>query len=214
MRADDIRKSEEFEQLCSQTGNERKQEEKHSDHFITASRQRYEKNALRLKEKYLSQMMKDQINYLNDACFFWKLDPWEDDLRRRRRLITDPNGNSHERALENLSLKESNDEDILTTILKEESLLKQLKQQQQKIHNFLQDENEDLSQIDERDLEQDFSGPIRYSTECLLINGILPIQGILAITSNSLLFNANDDQNLDSKVIECFLNPIQLFSSL
>jgi hypothetical protein len=200
MRADDIRKSDEFDQLCSQTSNERKQEENLSDHFITSSRQRYERNALRLKEKFLSQMMNDQINYLNDACLFWKLDPWEDDLRRRRRLIPDLNGNSHEQAMNNLSSNEINEEDMITTVLKEESLLKQMKQQ--KPQNFLQDENEDLSQIDEKDLEQDFSGPIRYSTECLLINGILSIQGILAITNNSLLFDANEDQNLDSKVIE------------
>ncbi len=213
MRADDIRKSDEFEQLCNQTNNERKQEENLSDHFITSSRQRYERNALRLKEKFLSQMINDQVNYLNDACLFWKLDPWEDDLRRRRRLITDFNGNSHEQSLENLSMKEINDEDMITTVLKEESLLKQLKQQ--KTQNFLQDENEDLSQIDERDSEQDFSGPIRYSTECLLINGILPIQGILAITNNSLLFDASDDENLDSKVIEFYeSNPMTLLLNL
>jgi hypothetical protein len=143
-------------------------------------------------------MMNDQINYLNDACLFWKLDPWEDDLRRRRRLIPDLNDNLHEQNLENLSFNEINEENML----KDESLLKQIKQQ--KIQNFLQDENEDLSQIDEKDLEQDFSGPIRYSTECLLINGILSIQGILAITNNSLLFDANEDQNLDSKVIEFY----------
>lgn len=30
---------------------------------------------------------------------FWKLDKWEDDSRRRRRLIKDPNGHSHSDAV-------------------------------------------------------------------------------------------------------------------
>jgi hypothetical protein len=198
MRADDIRKSSEFEQLCDQTTNERKQEEELCDHFITSSRQRYQTNALRLKEKFLSQMINDKINYLNDSCLFWKLDPWEDDLRRRRRLIPNLNGTIHNEATENCSSNEIND-DMITTILKEEYLLKQAKQQ--KTQNFLQEENEDLSQIDEKDLEHDFSGPIRYSTKCLLINGTIPVQGVLAITHNAMLFDANEEQNLDSKVI-------------
>jgi hypothetical protein len=190
MRADDIRKGDEFEQLCHQTTNERQQEENLCDHFITSSRQRDEKTA-----RHLSQMINDQINYLNHSCLFWKLDPWEDDLRRRRRLIPDLNDNLHEQNLENLSFNEINEENML----KDESLLKQIKQQ--KIQNFLQDENEDLSQIDEKDVEHDFSGPIHYSTECLLINGILSVQGILSITHNSMLFDAKEEENLDSKVI-------------
>jgi hypothetical protein len=199
MRADDIRKGSEFEQLCEQTTNERKQEEESCDHFITSSRQRYHTNALRLKEKFLSQMINDKMSYLNDSILFWKLDPWEDDLRRRRRLISNLNGSLHNESIENSSLNENND-DMITTIVKEEYLLKQI--QKQKTQNFLQDENDDLSQIDEKDLEQDFSGPIRYSTECLLINGTTAVQGILAITHNAMLFDANEEQNIDSKVIK------------
>ena len=196
MRADDIRKAEEFDQLCHQTTNERQHEESLCDHFISASRQRYDQNALRLKDKFFAQMVNDQFSYLNDACPSWKLDPWEDDLRRRRRLVPDLNGNLHEQSLEKLS---SNDQDMITTVLKDENLLKQIKQQ--KSQNFVPDENEDLSQVDEKDLEQDFSGPIHYSTECLLINGILPIHGILSITHNAMLFDATDDRNLrDSQV--------------
>jgi hypothetical protein len=198
MRADDIRKGDEFEQLCLQTNNERKHEEELCDHFITSSRQRYHTNALRLKEKFFSQMVNDQRNYLNNSCLFWKLDPWEDDLRRRRRLIPNVNGSLHDQIIENLSSEEMND-DMITTVVKEESSLKQIKQQ--KTPNFLPEETEDLSHIDERDLEHDFSGPIRYSTKCLLINGTIPVHGILAITHNALLFDANEDENPDSKVI-------------
>ncbi|CAF3634388.1 unnamed protein product [Adineta steineri] len=204
MRADDVRKASEFEQLCSQTSSERIHEEDSCDHFITSSRQRYQTNALRLKEKYLSQMMNDKITYLNSSCLFWKLDPWEDDLRRRRRMIQNPNGILYNESIENNSSDDINDDIITTTVIKDEYLLKQLKQQ--KTQNFMSNNNddEDLSQIDERDLEYDFSGPIRYSTECSLIFGITCISGVLAITHHALLFDANEDdenfKNLDLKI--------------
>lgn len=198
MRADDIRKGTEFEQLCDQTATERKYEEELSDHFIRSSRQRYKTIALRLKDKFLSQMINDKINYLNEEFLYWKLDPWEDDLRRRRRLIPDLNSNLTEQTHENQSTNDITD-DMITTILQEEYLLKPIKQQ--KIQNYLQDDNEDLSQVDEKDLEHDFSGPIRYSTECLLINGIASIKGILSITHNAMLFDANQEENIDQKLI-------------
>ena len=203
MRADDVRKASEFEQLCAQTTSERKQEEELCDHFITSSRQRYQTNASRLKDKFLSQMINDKTTYLNSSCSFWRLDPWEDDLRRRRRLIPDLNGTLHNEASENCSSNEIND-DMTSTVLKEEHVLKQLKQQ--KTQNFIQNNNEDedLSHVDERDLDQDFSGPIRYSTECSLICGTITIHGILAITHHAMLFDADeDDENykkLDLKV--------------
>jgi len=203
MRADDVRKASEFEQLCAQTTSERKHEEELCDHFITSSRQRYQMNASRLTEKFLSQMINDKTTYLNSSCAFWRLDPWEDDLRRRRRLIPNLNGTIHNEATENCSSNEIND-DMITTVLKEEYLLKQLKQQ--KTQNFIQNNNEDedLSHVDEKDLDHDFSGPIRYATECSLICGTITIHGILAITHHAMLFDANEDdenfKNLDLKV--------------
>ncbi|UJR15136.1 hypothetical protein I4U23_002101 [Adineta vaga] len=204
MRADDVRKASDFEQLCGQTTSERRLEEESCDHFITSSRQRYESTASLLKEKFLAQMMNDKAEYLNNSCLFWKLDPWEDDLRRRRRLIRNLDGTLHTEATENCSSNETND-DMIVAIRSEENLLKQIKQQ--KTQNFLSNinEEEDLSQVDEKDLEHDFSGPICYSTECSLISGTNAIRGILAITHRAMLFNANEDdnnfQNLDSKIL-------------
>ncbi|CAF1562019.1 unnamed protein product, partial [Rotaria sp. Silwood1] len=84
MRADDIRKASEFEQLSAQTTVERKSEE--------------------------------------------QLYPWEDDLRRRRRLIRNPNGSIHNEATQKSSFNGIND-DIIIYFIQEENLLKQLKQQ-------------------------------------------------------------------------------------
>ncbi|CAF3646186.1 unnamed protein product [Rotaria socialis] len=203
MRADDIRKASEFEQLSTQTASERKDEEELCDHFIMASRQRHETNASRLREKFLAQMINDKTAYLNSSNSFWKLDPWEDDLRRRRRLVSNFDGTSHNEAIPNSSSNETED-DMILTLTKEENLLKQIKQKSQ---NFLPNNNEDenLSQVDEKDVDQEFSGPIRYSTESFLICGTLAIRGTLAITHHALLFDTNEDdegfKNLDEKMI-------------
>ncbi|CAF0884401.1 unnamed protein product [Adineta ricciae] len=204
MRADDVRKASDFDQQCSQGTSERQREEELSDHFITSSRQRYNSTALRLKDKFFAQMIHDKDHYLNNACLFWKLDPWEDDLRRRRRLVRNPNGTSHSEATENVSSNEAAD-DVMATVRNEEHLLKQLKQQ--KTQNFTPNinEEEDLSQIDEKDHELDFSGPICYSIECSLISGTNAIRGVLAITHHAMLFNASEDdegfRNLDPKIL-------------
>jgi hypothetical protein len=207
MRADDIRKASEFEQLSAQTTVERKEEEQLCDHFITAARQRHQAIASRLKEKFLGMMINDKTAYLNSSRPFWKLDSWEDDLRRRRRLIRNPNGSAHHEAI----LKSSNDmnDDLITTVIKEENLLKQLKQQKTQNFNSTINEEEEILQVDEKDLDQDFSGPIRFSTECSLICGTAVVQGTLAMTHNAMLFDTDEyDESfahLDPKVKSIFM---------
>ncbi|CAF1536542.1 unnamed protein product [Rotaria sp. Silwood1] len=127
MRADDICKASEFEQLSAQTTVERKSEEQLYEHFITGVRQRHQVIA-------------------------------SHDLRRRQRLIRNPNGSIHSEAKQKSSFNGIND-DIITSVIQEENLLKQ-----QKIQNF----NQTISDDDEKDLDQDFSGPICFSTECFI----------------------------------------------
>lgn len=213
MRADDIRKASEFEQISAQTTVERKEEEQLCDHFITAARQRHKAIAARLKEKYLAMMINDKTAYLNSSRPFWKLDYWEDDLRRRRRIIRNPNGSIHNEATQKSSLLtiEQNDH-LITTVIKEENLLKQLKQQKTQNFNQTNNDEEELLQVDEKDLDHDFSGPIRFSTECSLICGTAVIYGTLAITHNAMLFDTDEyDESftkLDIKVKINIINKI------
>lgn len=206
MRADDIRKASAFEQLSAQTTVERKEEEQLCDHFITAARQRHQAIALRLQEKYLALMIHDKMTYLNSSRMFWKLDSWEDDLRRRRRIIRNPNGSTHPEAVQKSVSNDAN-EDLINTMIKEENLLKQLKQQKSTSVNQTTVDEEELLQVDEKDLDQDFSGPIRFSTECTLICGTAVIHGTLAITHNAMLFDTNEyDESfkkLDPRVNAC-----------
>ena len=204
MRADDIRKASEFEQLSAQTTVERKEEEQLCDHFITAARQRHQAIASRLKEKFLAMMINDKSAYLNSARPFWKLDSWEDDLRRRRRLIRNPNGTAHHEAIQKSGSSNENNDDMINSVIKEKNLLKQLKQQKTQNFNSTITEEEEMLQVDEKDLDQDFSGPIRFSTECSLICGTAVILGTLAMTHNAMLFDTDEyDENfakLDTKV--------------
>jgi hypothetical protein len=206
MRADDIRKASEFEQLSAQTTVERKEEEQLCDHFITAARQRHQVIAARLKEKFLAMMINDKTAYLNSSRLFWKLDPWEDDLRRRRRLVRNPNGSIHSEATQRSSSSNEVNDDLITTVIKEGNLLKQLKHQKPPSFNQTINEEDEMLQVDEKDLDHDFSGPIRFSTECSLICGIAVIQGTLAITHNAMLFDTDEyDENftkIDAKVKE------------
>jgi len=206
MRADDIRKASEFEQLSAQTTVERKEEEQLCDHFITAARQRHQVIAARLKEKFLAMMINDKTAYLNSSRLFWKLDPWEDDLRRRRRLVRNPNGSIHSEATQRSSSSNEVNDDLITTVIKEGNLLKQLKQQKPQSFNQTINEEDEMLQVDEKDLDHDFSGPIRFSTECSLICGIAVIHGTLAITHNAMLFDTDEyDENftkIDAKVKE------------
>ena len=209
MRADDIRKASEFEQLSAQTTVERKEEEQLCDHFITAARQRHQAIASRLKEKFLAMMINDKNAYLNSSRPFWKLDSWEDDLRRRRRLVRNPHGSAHHEATQKSSSNEIND-DLLSTMMKEGNLLKQWKQQKPQNFNQNVNDEEEMLQVDEKDLDQDFSGPIRFSTECTLICGTAVVHGTLAMTHNAMLFDTDEyDESftkIDTKVSILLLN--------
>lgn len=199
MRADDIRKASEFEQLSAQNTVERKGEEQMCDHFITAARQRHQAIAARLQEKYLAMMIHDKAAYLNSSRLFWKLDSWEDDLRRRRRLVRNPHGSTHHEATQKLSSHELQD-DMINTVIKEETLFKQLKQQKSASVNQTNVDEDELLQVDEKDLDQDFSGPIRFSTDCSLVCGTAVVRGTLAVTHNAMLFDTDEYDEGFSKI--------------
>ncbi|CAF2183984.1 unnamed protein product [Rotaria magnacalcarata] len=193
MRADDIRKASEFEQLSAQTAVERKGAEQLCEHFITTARQRHQAIASRIQEKCLAMMISDKAAYLNSSRSFWKLDTWKDDLRRRRPLVRNPNGSIHNEATQKSSSNGIRD-GLITSVIQEENLLKQIKRQ--KGQNFKQTTNED----DGKSFDQDFSEPIRFSAERSLICDISFTHGTLAMTRNAMLFDANEYDETFSKI--------------
>ena len=64
MRADDVKKHAEFEQLCAQTSQERKEEEVICEHLISAARKRDHYYAIKLRDKILNLITDKQ------GCWF------------------------------------------------------------------------------------------------------------------------------------------------
>uniref|UniRef100_A0A8C5UFU5 LPS responsive beige-like anchor protein n=1 Tax=Malurus cyaneus samueli TaxID=2593467 RepID=A0A8C5UFU5_9PASS len=94
-RAEDINRHAEFESLCAQYSADKREEEKMCHHLITAAKYRDQVTATQLIQKI--------INILTDkhgawGSSFWRLDYWEDDLRRRRRFVRNPLGSTHPEA--------------------------------------------------------------------------------------------------------------------
>lgn len=110
MRADDVLKHADFESQCAQTLLERREEERMCDHLITAARRRDNVIASRLLEKVRNIMGNrhgawGDMNANYQKQIFWKLDAWEDDARRRKRMVQNPRGSSHPQATLKASLE-------------------------------------------------------------------------------------------------------------
>uniref|UniRef100_A0A182N1I2 Neurobeachin n=1 Tax=Anopheles dirus TaxID=7168 RepID=A0A182N1I2_9DIPT len=110
MRADDVLKHADFESQCAQTLLERREEERMCDHLITAARRRDNVIASRLLEKVRNIMGNrhgawGDMNANYQRQIYWKLDAWEDDARRRKRMVQNPRGSSHPQATLKASLE-------------------------------------------------------------------------------------------------------------
>ncbi|KAK3531171.1 hypothetical protein QTP70_013276 [Hemibagrus guttatus] len=98
-RAEDVHKHAEFESNCAQYAADRREEEKMCDHLISAAKHRDRVTANQLKQKIINILTNKHgawgsltHSQLHD---FWRLDYWEDDLRRRRRFVRNPFGSTH-----------------------------------------------------------------------------------------------------------------------
>lgn len=79
------------------------------DHIISAARRRDASSALRLVDRITNIIVSKQgawscaspdeeTRSSSAAIEFWRLDAWEDDSRRRKRMVRNPFGSSHPEA--------------------------------------------------------------------------------------------------------------------
>uniref|UniRef100_A0A8C0VEN7 Neurobeachin n=1 Tax=Cyanistes caeruleus TaxID=156563 RepID=A0A8C0VEN7_CYACU len=116
-RAEDVHKHAEFESQCAQYAADRREEEKMCDHLISAAKHRDHVTANQLKQKILNILTNKHgawgavsHSQLHD---FWRLDYWEDDLRRRRRFVRNAFGSTHADALLKAAVEYGTEEDVV-----------------------------------------------------------------------------------------------------
>ncbi|XP_055524886.1 neurobeachin isoform X9 [Wyeomyia smithii] len=206
MRADDVLKHADFESQCAQTLLERREEERMCDHLITAARRRDNVIASRLLEK-VRNIMGNRHGAWGDSStgyqkhIFWKLDAWEDDARRRKRMVQNPRGSSHPQATLKASLENGGTEE--TREAARDEIYSQIAVPRSQQPDLL-DDSELL--IEDRELDLDLTGPVNISTKAKLIAPGLVAPGTMSITSTEMYFEVDEEnsefQGIDQEVLK------------
>ncbi|XP_035904564.1 neurobeachin isoform X12 [Anopheles stephensi] len=235
MRADDVLKHADFESQCAQTLLERREEERMCDHLITAARRRDNVIASRLLEKVRNIMGNrhgawGDMNANYQKQIFWKLDAWEDDARRRKRMVQNPRGSSHPQATLKASLENGTAASASTATaagtapvgadeaavgadtaapgarpagVARDEIYSQIAVPRSQQPDLL-DDSELL--IEDRELDLDLTGPVNISTKAKLIAPGLVAPGTMSITSTEMYFEVDEEngefQQIDQEVLK------------
>ncbi|XP_028289645.1 lipopolysaccharide-responsive and beige-like anchor protein isoform X2 [Gouania willdenowi] len=199
-RAEDIHKHAEFESNCAQYSADKRDEEKMCDHLIRAAKYRDHVTASQLIQKIVNILTDKHGAWGNSSGSrpreFWRLDYWEDDLRRRRRFIRNPFGSSHSEATlkavaEHAADISASEEDILKG---KQSIRSQALGNQNSESEALVDGDDDtLSSLEDKDLEN-LTGPVNLSTSAQLVAPAAVVRGTLSITASELFFEVDEDE--------------------
>ncbi|XP_076852724.1 LOW QUALITY PROTEIN: lipopolysaccharide-responsive and beige-like anchor protein [Brachyhypopomus gauderio] len=205
-RAEDIHKHAEFESHCAQYAAEKRDEEKMCDHLIRAAKYRDHMTATQLIQKIVN-ILTDKHGAWGNSSYsrpweFWRLDYWEDDLRRRRRFIRNPFGSSHSEATLKAATEHAPEEDILKG---QQSIRNQaLANQNAESESPLDGDDDTVSSLEEKDFEN-LTGPVNLSTSAQLVAPALVVKGTLSITSAELYFEVDEEEpsfkKIDPKIL-------------
>uniref|UniRef100_A0AAX7SIS9 Neurobeachin n=1 Tax=Astatotilapia calliptera TaxID=8154 RepID=A0AAX7SIS9_ASTCA len=215
-RAEDIHKHAEFESSCAQYAADKRDEEKLCDHLIRAAKYRDHVTATQLIQKIVN-ILTDKHGAWGGSSIsrprdFWRLDYWEDDLRRRRRCVRNPFGSSHSEATlkavaEHGHWKEPSFLGIdLDDILKgKQSIRSQaLGNQNSESEASLDGDDDTLSSLEDKDLEN-VTGPVNMSTSAQLVAPAVVVKGTLSITASELYFEVDEEEpsfkSIDPKIL-------------
>ncbi|XP_030047517.1 LOW QUALITY PROTEIN: lipopolysaccharide-responsive and beige-like anchor protein [Microcaecilia unicolor] len=218
-RAEDIHRHADFESLCAQYSADKREEEKMCDHLIRAAKYRDHVTATQLVQKIINILTDKHGAWGSSALSrpreFWRLDYWEDDLRRRRRFVRNPLGSTHPEATlkaamehgqcENsiLPIAAAPDEDVL---LKGKQSIKSqvLGSQNSETEILVEGDDETLSSVEEKDLEN-LTGPVSLCTVAQLVVPSVVVKGTLSITSSELYFEVDEEdpsfKKIDPKIL-------------
>ncbi|XP_035239574.1 neurobeachin [Anguilla anguilla] len=206
-RAEDVHKHAEFESNCAQYAADRKEEEKMCDHLISAAKHRDHVTANQLKQKILNILTNKHgawgtlsQSQLHD---FWRLDYWEDDLRRRRRFVRNAFGSTHLdvtlKALEDYGTEE--DEMVKS---KKAFRSQAVVSQNPESELMLEGDDDAVSLLQEKEIDN-LAGPVVLSTPAQLVAPVIVARGTLSITTTEIYFEVDEDDSafkkIDAKVL-------------
>ncbi|TKS80785.1 Lipopolysaccharide-responsive and beige-like anchor protein [Collichthys lucidus] len=205
-RAEDVHKHAEFESNCAQYAADRKEEEKMCDHLISAAKHRDHVTANQLKQKIVNILTNKHgawgtlaQSQLHD---FWRLDYWEDDLRRRRRFVRNPFGSTH-LDVTCKSLQEYGTEEDEVVKSKKVFRCQTVASQNPETELLLEGGDDDaMSLLQEKEMDN-LGGPVVLSSPAQLVAPVLVARGTLSITTTEIYFEVDEDdpafKRVDSK---------------
>ncbi|KAM6179708.1 neurobeachin isoform 3-T3 [Erethizon dorsatum] len=205
-RAEDVHKHAEFESQCAQYAADRREEEKMCDHLISAAKHRDHVTANQLKQKILNILTNKHgawgavsHSQLHD---FWRLDYWEDDLRRRRRFVRNAFGSTHAEALLKAAIEYGTEEDVVKS--KKAFRSQAVVNQNAETELMLEGDDDAVSLLQEKEIDN-LAGPVVLSTPAQLIAPVVVAKGTLSITTTEIYFEVDEDdpafKKIDTKVL-------------
>uniref|UniRef100_A0A3Q2YNQ3 LPS responsive beige-like anchor protein n=2 Tax=Hippocampus comes TaxID=109280 RepID=A0A3Q2YNQ3_HIPCM len=194
-RAEDIHKHADFESNCAQYSAEKRDEEKMCDHLIRAAKYRDHVTATQLIQKIVN-ILTDKHGAWGASSGsrpreFWRLDYWEDDLRRRRRFVRNPFGSTHSEATLKAAADHVTEDDVLKG--KQSIKTQAVAHQNSESDASLDADDDTLSSLEEKELEN-FTGPVNVSTTAQLVAPAAVVRGTLSITASELYFEVDEDE--------------------
>ncbi|XP_046762448.1 neurobeachin isoform X1 [Gallus gallus] len=218
-RAEDVHKHAEFESQCAQYAADRREEEKMCDHLISAAKHRDHVTANQLKQKILNILTNKHgawgavsHSQLHD---FWRLDYWEDDLRRRRRFVRNAFGSTHADALLKAAVEYGTEEDVVKS--KKTFRSQAVVNQNAETELMLEGDDDAVSLLQEKEIDNlavlspllprlfTSRGPVVLSTPAQLVAPVVVAKGTLSITTTEIYFEVDEDdpafKKIDPKVL-------------
>uniref|UniRef100_A0A669E727 Neurobeachin n=1 Tax=Oreochromis niloticus TaxID=8128 RepID=A0A669E727_ORENI len=206
-RAEDVHKHAEFESNCAQYAADRKEEEKMCDHLICAAKHRDHVTANQLKQKIVNILTNKHgawgtlaQSQLHD---FWRLDYWEDDLRRRRRFVRNPFGSTHlDVVCKSLQEYASEKDEVVKskTVFRSPTVTTQ----NSETELILDGDDDAVSLLQEKEMDN-LGGPVVLSSPAQLVAPVLVARGTLSITTTEIYFEVDEDdpafKRVDSKLL-------------
>ncbi|XP_037544228.1 neurobeachin [Nematolebias whitei] len=207
-RAEDVHKHAEFESNCAQYAVDRREEEKMCDHLISAAKHRDHVTANQLKQKILNILTNKHgawgtmsQSQLHD---FWRLDYWEDDLRRRRRFVRNAFGSTHAdislKTLDEYGTEEEEEGPKSKKNFRSQSVVTQ----NPEAELMLEGDDDAVSLLQEKEIDN-LAGPVVLSTPAQLVAPVVVARGTLSITTTEIYFEVDEEdpafKKMDAKML-------------